>query len=152
VGINPYYPVITVDAVNWAAKLIYGSTLQIIAKFARNEIGKGTEETEQHREVLSKVKEYINCNIERVASYMSKRTLPLFDQKIVTHEYLSRRLLGVACFRKDRRGASNALHAVISELINFGYLEPISKNQLKKDYGVAVTAYAISDSQQIVAG
>ena len=150
VGINPYNPVITADAVKWAAALIHNGTETLLQKFKSGEMGADVEEVDQHSNVITKISEYLTAEESYNHKYMSQRTWPMWNDKIVTHEYLSRRCLGVACFRKDRRGATMALQSALKELMQRGFIEQVGKNQLKEKFGMSIVAYAVTNPEAVI--
>lgn len=149
VGNNPYDPTIGEDVANWAINLVVSDVRNLLSKFEAGEIGIENDETKQLAKVVIIVKDYLLASWQDVAKYSSEGAGAgnLHSRKIVPYSYLQRRLSASSVFKKDKMGATFAVKRAIKTLCERGDLQEVSKAVMTKDFGTAVTSYAISNPQ-----
>jgi hypothetical protein len=145
VGINPYSPQVDMNCVNWAKRLIMADINNLISKFESGEVGDDTEETKQIDEVKRVIKEYIKNDWSEVEKYKASQS-KLHQDKVITLTYIQRRLMGTACFRKDKLGATRSIHKVVETLKDQGMLIEIGKSQILKEYNFNGKCFSASVS------
>lgn len=139
---GPYDPIITYDVAAWSMRFVDRDVRNILSHFDAGEIG--SDESKQLSEVRKVVSEYIHDDYSKVARYQVPRNL--HAAKIIPHSYLSRRLLNIACFRKDRLGRPNeALTRVIRILLDQAELAEVNREQLQREYGSGGKSYIVKE-------
>jgi len=142
VGVNPYQPVVCKDAANWAINIVVSDIKMMLKKFETGEVGLDQEETKQIDEVCRVFKHYLTSEYSKIEGYKAS-TENLHSARIVTLTYVHRRLAAAASFRKDRIGATNAIHRAIKILSDCGDIREIPMNQIAKEYGFTGKCYAV---------
>lgn len=143
VGVNPYNPVITEEIGNWAINVVNVDASNLLSKFDAGEIGVDNEEMKQLAAVIKAVHDYVTSPFSSIVKYCGDGADRLHSDRIVPYSYLHRRLSSVATFRKDRRGATQALKQTLRTLTERGDLAEISRAVMSKDYGSSSIAYGI---------
>lgn len=143
VGCNMIEPVIETDHVQWAMMMIKNDIDNITVRFESGEIGSNNLESRQTLEIVRVIKEYLKSDWEKVAKYAGCRTL--FDAKIVTYAYLSRRLMTNAAFRNDRLGATNAIKRAIQIMLDSDKLREINRGELSTKYNTTQRSFVLRD-------
>jgi hypothetical protein len=92
VGINMFNPVIQVEHLNWAINMVQTDIRQLLKKFHTGQVGASSSENKQVEEVARIFKEYLTQPWERVAGHIHQNRI-LFDNKIISYGYISRRLM-----------------------------------------------------------
>lgn len=144
VGNNMIEPVITVDDILWASHLIQDDILTLTERFETGDIGLNSAEIKQHDELTRITKEYVQENFEYVSKY--KAIAKMHHNKIITHTYLSLRLIKMAAFRNDRLGGTTALKRSIQNFVDSGKFIPVSTLELTTKYSTTQKAYYIDPS------
>ena len=144
VGNNMIDPVITFDDAKWAIDLITNDIDIISKKFESGEVGSNTTEIKQTNEIVRVVKEYAIKDFSYVVKYQANASL--HNAKIITHTYLSTRLLKVAVFRNDKFGATAALKRAIQLLVDNGRLVAVSPKELSDRFRTTQKSYHIDAS------
>lgn len=142
VGIDPYNTVISKDAAEWSINIIIADVNRMLRKFELGEIGEDTEETNQISEVRKAIKEYCTREYNDIEKYKST-TRQIHDDKVITLSFIHRRLAAMACFRKDKIGATRALQRSIDALKDQGDLYEIPVRQLVERYNYTGKCFAI---------
>lgn len=143
VGINPYNPIITVDNLNWAKRLVENDIEMLSNKFELGEIGSKNVDDLQMKEVLKKVKDYLERDWEYVSKYSTSKSL--FSAKWITLEYLLRRLAGLNIFKPK---GSAQVSATLKSMIEMGILKEIPKVDMK-NHNTEQKAYILMDTKYI---
>jgi hypothetical protein len=143
VGVNYSHPVITVENVRWAQAIIEYDIAKLQARFESGEVGCDSEETKQTAHIARIVRDYVTQDVMAATRYGS--TFEFYRDKIVPFVYINKRLSSVAAFRKDRAGATTALHRAIRTTIDCGLIAEIGRAALQKKYGTSQAAYSITD-------
>lgn len=142
VGRDPIKPTITEADCMWATNLLVDQTNALIGKFERGEVGEDAgNEAKQQAEVSRCIAEFILRPNELAEKYDIPKNLA--DNIIVTHSYLSRRLLKLPTFAQDRIGATNALKRAIQNLKDAGDIEELHVSQTVKNYGTRARCFGV---------
>lgn len=143
VGCNPYEPVIDAEAAAWALNLVVADVRNLLGKFDAGEIGVDNEETKQLTTAIKTIREYVTLPFSEVEKYVPGMG-HLHGERIIPYSYIQRRLVSMAIFRKDRRGASEALKRTLRTLVERGDLQEVSKATLSKTYNTTALCYMIA--------
>lgn len=142
VGRDPLKPILSDDDAWWATNLVVDQTNALIGKFERGEVGEEAgNEAKQQAEVSRCIVEFVMRPIELAEKYDVPKNLA--DKFIITHSYLSRRLLKLPTFAQDRIGATNALKRAIQNLKDAGDIEELHVSQTVKDFGTRARCFAV---------
>lgn len=144
VGCNAYDPTIDSTSATWAINFVMSDVNNLLKRFNAGEIGIDNDETKQLAAVIKVIKKFVVSAWSEVETYCADGQSSLHSNKIVPYSFIQRNLTSLAVFRKDRRGAKDALKRALDTLVERGDIEQISKATLKKEYGTACGAYMIS--------
>lgn len=145
VGINRTNPIITYNDMKWAIGFVLTDINQIIRKFFLGEVGMTALPTDEHKQiehVVRIIKEWA-ADPNYWQKYRDSKEMK--DAKVILHEILSRRLLTLPAFSKDRLGATGALKRAIQTLIDWGYIAEVGQSTLQDKFGHKRKAYALID-------
>jgi len=144
VGIHPYEPTITVDVAHWAINLIVADVRNLLNKFDAGDIGvSDNDEAKQLAAVIRVIGDYVTGKFEDVEKYIPGMGM-LHGEKIVPYSYVQRRLASSPLFRKDKRGATEALRRTLATLTERGELQEVGKPTLVKKYGITAKCFMIA--------
>lgn len=131
IGENPYAPVISLSNAQWANGIVCRDVHSLLGRFKAGDLGGGeSDDVRQVQDIIKAARAYLTSPYDDVRSYSSSREL--HAEKILTMQYLQRRLLATAAFRTDRRGATNALKIAVQTLVDSGDIREIPKGELAK--------------------
>lgn len=142
VGCNSLKPIITEENARWAYDVIERDVLAISRKFETGNIGRNNEQNQQISDMKRMIIQYLCDGFEKANKYGVKYNL--YDAKIIPHSYLSRRLLNMASYKRDKIGANGALKRAIQISQDDGLLIEIGRNDLNK-FNVSGRGYMLSD-------
>jgi len=146
VGINMSDPIILPEYVKWAMDIVQNDIRALSKKFEEGLIGTNTFEIKQQAELIRVMREYLTKDYDGVKMYMQGKGMNLlFNNKVIAYAYLSKRLMGVACFKNDRTGATVALKRSIQVLLDSDRVREMDKKQLAEKYGTSQRAFIVSD-------
>ena len=101
-------------------------------------------EDKQQAELISKVvREFMANTVEEISKY-DPRAVELRSAGCVSYSYLQRRLAPVALFRRDARGSSEALKAVLSAMEADGMLRRLEKEEASELFNTSAIVYRIN--------
>lgn len=144
VGINPFDPIITIENVQWARRIVYSDISRLIEKLETGQFGSDNEETKQLEDIRGCFKEYLEKDYKDLKGYDIDSKL--HAHKIIPYAFLSRRLLKFASFRKDRLGATAALKRGIALLTDNGVIKEIGKNELQTKYLTSQRSFMVANT------
>ena len=144
VGCNPYVPTIDDETAQWAIRIVTEDATNLLRRFDAGEIGVNNEEGQQLAAVMKAVHHFVVSPWREVATYAGDSAAGLHSDRVVPYSYLHRKLANVAVFRKDRRGATQALKNALRTMTERGDLGEISRAKMSQDYGSSSVAYGIT--------
>lgn len=146
VGVNMWNPIIEKEHLEWAIGMVDADIAALTSRFEEGMIGANTQEVKQIDEVIRVIKEYVTSSWTEVLRYASAKDRKLYDDKVITYGYISKRLIAVAAFRNDKVGATNAIKRALQILMDRDYINEISKEQLKQKFGTTQKSYMITNT------
>jgi len=146
VGVNMWNPIIEKEHLEWAIGMVDADIAALTARFEEGMIGANTQEVKQIDEVIRVIKEYVTSSWTEVLRYASAKDRKLYDDKVITYGYISKRLIAVAAFRNDKVGATNAIKRALQILMDRDYINEISREQLKQKFGTTQKSYMITNT------
>lgn len=146
VGVNMWNPIIEKEHLEWAIGMVDADIAALTARFEEGMIGANTQEVKQIDEVIRVIKEYVTSSWTEVLRYASAKDKKLYDDKVITYGYISKRLIAVAAFRNDKVGATNAIKRALQILMDRDYINEISREQLKQKFGTTQKSYMITNT------
>ena len=152
VGINMWNPTIEREHIDWAIGMVDADIKTLTEKFESGKIGANTQEVKQIDEVTRVVKEYAIGAWKEVVKYSTPKDKKLFEEKVITYNYISRRLIGTAAFRMDKMGATFAIQRTLKILMDRDYIQELSRQQLKEKFGTTQKSYMISNVKLLEEG
>lgn len=144
VGCDPYHPLITTQHLIWAKSIVEHDIRKLLDRFERGEVGRDSEESKQHNDVVRIIREYVMNGYEAVAKYGVPANL--HNDKLVPYIYVNKRLVAAAAFRHDKAGATNAIKRTLQSLVDSGILREVGRNELATKYGQSQRTFAIADA------
>lgn len=141
VGINAHQPTVTKELTIWATKFVYDEISNITNRFADGDIGQG--ETKQLSDLKAIIKDYYLLSDKLKISYQINQKL--YELKVIPYSYLSRKLVSIASYRKDRLGATTALKRNIQVLADSGILVPLTQNWLQTNASFSGVGYGLGE-------
>ena len=143
IGWNYLFPYIDMASAIWATDLVASQTKKLIAKFENNEVGPvDGNESKQRTTVLRLTAEYNNSKFADIQKYGVNEAL--HKRLIITHSYLSRRILSLPAFANDRLGATAALKRTITRMVEDYELVEVPPKQLAEMFNTKAKAYIVS--------
>lgn len=130
IGANPIQPVVNSHDIAWAYKLIEKDIVAMTRRFEAGEVGTVDEadNLRQLKDMYKVLVEYVMKPHEELASYGVKADA--HKLRLISHSYVSRKLISMASFRKDKRGASAAIKATLAELMEAGVIVKAPNSQV----------------------
>lgn len=148
VGVNPMYPVMTLEHVKWARAIVERDITKLQIRFESGEIGGGSEDSKQASEVKRVICEHIKNDAVSAVKYGS--TSEMHRDKVVPYGYINKRLTAVAAFRRDKSGATISIKRAIQTLIDSGMIAEVGRTDMQTKYGTAQKAYSVLDVRMLV--
>jgi len=137
VSINYHDPVVTQEAYEWAKAFVHADIQALVNRFKRGNIGGG--ESKQHSDMVRKINAYFSSKpAKEYAKYHAKGIVPM--------SVFTRRLTAITSFKNDKRGAGNAIKAMLNECIECGELVEVQKQQAKSEFSTTSKLFALGDS------
>lgn len=127
VGVNFYAPVIDKKCCQWAINTIKRDIEPMSKKFTSGNIGNG--DSKQVADVIIFCRKFIETPKADSPSLESMRI-----KRMIPHNLISRALLNMASFRKDKNGATNALKKTILHLIDSGVLIEANRQKIIEEF------------------
>lgn len=132
VGLNHLYPIVTVENVQYAMKLVQNDINLLADKFRSGLIGANSEENKQREDLARVIRDWAIKSWDENKKYcQGKSDSQLHVEKIVPYAYLNKRLSATSSFKNDHMRATNALKKTIQVFIDSDRIREISKNDPK---------------------
>lgn len=146
VGINPFNPIITKEAAEWAVRLVKYDTENISKRFESGDVGENSHEIAQIKIVRRLIAKYITDPWEKVARTVgdkgNDKLKPLHDNKLTPYRFLQTSTASYKVFKDDRQGATNALKRALKTLQDCGDIQVVPRSEMVK-FGSSTDAYAV---------
>lgn len=143
VGVNMIVPTILPEYVSWAIQIVQADIKALANKFELGLIGISSSETKQQAELSRIIKEYLTRDWSYCKTY--GRSKQLHDDKIITYEYLNKRLVNIAAFKNDKANSTIALKRTIQNFLDSDKIREASREQLIQKYNTTQKAYVLVD-------
>ena len=143
IGLDPYAPIIGVEAARWALNIVVADVHNLMMKFDAGEIGVVNDETKQIAKLIAIIRDYMLRPWSEIEGYKTG-SVDLHANKIIPYSFLHKRLSTQSEFRNDRRGAATALKAAVKTLIERGDLSEVSRATLMASYKTHAQCYMIA--------
>lgn len=144
IGVNPINPVITKDHIKWATGIIVENVSRFTTKFDIGEITMSSEENAQLLKMIDAIYKFISSDFSQVARYCQGQS-NLHKDKIIPYSYLQRKLISVAAYRKDNRGATEAIKRTIRTLQERGDIQELNRAELAKKYDTSARCFIVKN-------
>lgn len=133
VGCNMFNPVVTEDIANWAINIENYNVEMLLERFTAGEVGASqeTSESKQYKELKRVIRDWLLAPWDKLEKY-NAGTVEMFAAKVVPYKYVQMRLVNLAAFREDRRGATNAIKNAIQTMCDHGDLQITSNAAMFK--------------------
>jgi hypothetical protein len=137
VGVNFVKPVVTAEVAAWAIDYIRRDVAGMAKRFETGDVGTG--EDKGLSDARRVIKEYFDNAEDSVKKY--KVDPKMVRGRIIPHDYLCKRLPGLASFKNHRLGATSAIKMVMATLVDTGEVAPMSTLDMEKQFGTRAKAY-----------
>lgn len=141
IGINPYYPQIDINCINWASDLVVRDVKLLLSKFETGDVGR-TSETKQENEILRTMDEYIMLDWEKIKKYKIGIE-KMHKDKVIPYSFINKKLSCMACFKHDKQGPTKAMARALDHMVKTNRIVQIGKEQMQKRYNSTMLAYMI---------
>ena len=135
---NPSKPQVTEVHAKWAIEFVEVDMAYISSRFERGDVGEG--DAKQMNVLREKLRSFFNTSKPPTKD---PKWLEMLAKGAIPHSLVSQKLLAVACFANDRRGATSALNACLKELITMGEVREIPIQQVSQEFGKSCKAYLL---------
>lgn len=142
VGVNYHNPLIEIEHVLWAKKIVENDIRALSSKFEAGEIGKNSSELKQLSEVKRILKEFVYMKPDKLKSYQISEVL--YNNKFIPIAFIQRRLLNNGSFKDDKIGATNAIKRTLNNLIDSDFIAEVPKSKLI-ELGVRQKSYVVTN-------
>jgi hypothetical protein len=129
IGVNPTAPVIDDICWDWAQQLVCSTTDRMVARFESGQIGDSTNEHNQARIIRNELRLYLSMSREELMN--QSIDLNLFNERVISHSRLARRLGRLSSFSKAYGGATASIKKALQNLIDCGELIEIPSAQMQ---------------------
>jgi hypothetical protein len=147
VGINPWQPCVTADIAQWSINMITRDINSMLTKFELGEIAADDEESKQLGMCCSFIREYLTKDWEHISKTKATTAL-LHSEKIIPMSYIHKKCSNSVVFRKDKKGASEAIRKVMKILVERGDIVKLSGLQASK-YDTTSECYMLKNQSLI---
>jgi hypothetical protein len=144
VGVNPIYPVITVENIQWAVNLIERDVANILNKFQTGKVGRETGEANQAADVARCIKEYVH---KPYGPTLAKALVDPAMHKchVIPYSYVNRQCIARSSFRADKVGATFAIKRALESLVQEGLIREVKPHLLNEQFGKSMKAYVVTE-------
>ena len=129
VGRNKLKPVIEVEDINYALKIVKADIKRMQTKLAEGYIGSGDGPRELR--ILKIINDYAHTRPGHGYGINPK----LYDDGLITHKYLYSRCARVSSFYNHKLGVAASFRMTVDSLINSGYIVERNKIDIERLYG-----------------
>jgi hypothetical protein len=132
VGVDPHRPIVEMREAEWSIEFVRRDVEVMTSRYASGDVGTGDSK------LIADLRRVIQRYFEMAKDQLVKAGISEKMQKdgIVPHSFLVTRTSNLSAYKKDRRGATGALKAVIQSLEDSDKLVPVHSNQCKERYNV----------------
>jgi hypothetical protein len=148
VGCNFYDPIIDLNCINWAKRIVLSEVNNMLARFEAGDVGSATdhETVKQVAKAVEVIRDYIVKPWPAIETYRVANAY-MHAERIVPYSYLFKRLAQVAAFSKSRVGSANAIKNTIQLLITRGDVLEVPRGDLQRKFMFTGAAYMIANPQ-----
>jgi hypothetical protein len=145
VGINPYYPCVCKQAVEWATNIIVYDINKMLKKFESGDVGDKTGEIKQINKIKNAMCEYASTDYFKLSKTSKQsNTAGMHNDKVISLSYLSKRFLKDATFYNDRLNATQALKRTLGTMMENGDVRELNVGD-KSKYNTSARLFIISN-------
>lgn len=143
VGCNTFVPTIDTEMFKWATEVVLHDVRRFIDKFDKGEFAANGDERKQLDLVVEAIRFYVVSPWDEIKKYSNIEGYALWENKILSYNYLYQKCRSLAPFRTDKIGASNAIKRAILTLCETGAIEQVDTVTMKKRFGTTAKAYMV---------
>lgn len=142
VGCSVHQPTVTAEIAQWAIDLVVHDVTTMLQRF-KHGVGKGDPV------LLSELKRIVSKYVEFCAEgkpFDKRVNRAMAADYVIPYSFILQRTHSLAAFRRDKRGATQALNLAINSLMNTGTLYEVSKATALEKYGTTARLYRVTAS------
>jgi hypothetical protein len=143
VGCEMTDPVVNRYMAVWAINIVMEDARNVIARFRSGEIVTSNVEQTKLTKMADTFKYYIESPWPKVCAQAGVNASRLHAERIIPYSFLSRRLLNVACFKNEPRGATTAIKETLRTMVERGDIQEVSRATLASEYDMRAVCYVV---------
>jgi hypothetical protein len=146
VGCNFYDPVIDLNCINWAKRIVLSEVHNMLGRFESGDIGSATdhEAVKQAAKAVEVIRDWIVKPWPALEGY-GVGSEYMHAERIVPYSYLHKRLAQAATFAKSRVGSTNAIKNTVQLLMTRGDVLEVPRGDLHKKFQFTGSAYMVTN-------
>lgn len=145
VGINPHNPIIEMNAAEWAVDFVTRDINFVIDRFSEGDVGLG--DSKQIFDLKNSINSYLNNPPKHVKENPQLKSL--HKAGLIPYKFLAQKTVGIASYRNDRLGATQALKRNIQSLIDSGLLIELARQQVLEKFGFSGLVYGLTKQWEV---
>jgi hypothetical protein len=142
VGVNPSVPCVTPDMVDWARKFIVQGIAKVTWRFEHGEVGEASMYVQQQNAIKQIIRSYWDNHFQQ-GLIKDGITREMYDAKMITHHYLSRRIVQFAAFKKSRNPSLD-LDNMMKEMQKSSIVQKIDMGLIRNSGKTGVAYYILN--------
>lgn len=149
IGVNPFNPVVDLEACMWATNIIVNQTEKLIRKFENDEVGDlSNSEAKQIHDIIKCIATFLHSPHDKFSKYGGSEEM--HKDGVFTYSHLQRRLVCQAAFRLDKFGATNAIKRALQHLLEGDDIREMPKAQMQAKYGTTSRGFVVANSTRFL--
>lgn len=146
VGVNWHNPVMTVEMVEWAMRLVTRDYASMSARFKAGETGQG--EHRQEGDMRRAINLYLEMDqYTREKSWGTPKAIS--GKQLIPFHYLRRRCRLLAAFKNDRRGSAKAIEECLKDMVKAEILQLIPPIQTRTEFKLQSDVYTLGSNWNV---
>lgn len=145
VGCNMIDPTVTEYMANWAINIVVEDARNIIERFRSGDIATSNVEQTKLNKMADTFKHYVESPWPKICPMIGANFSKLHAARIVPYSFLSRKLINIACFKNEQRGATAAIKDTIRTMIERGDIQEVSRATLATEYDCRAACYVVAN-------
>lgn len=146
VGCNMIDPCVSEYMANWAINIVVEDARNIMDRFRSGEIATSNAEQTKLNKLADTMKHYIEAPWSKICPIIGANFSKLHAARIIPYSFLSRKLVNIACFKNEPRGATPAIKDTIRTMIERGDIQEVSRATLATEYDCRAACYVVANT------
>lgn len=143
VGCNMIDPCVDEAMANWAINIVVEDARNIMGRFKSGDITTSNLEGTKLDKMAMTFKEYIESPWEKIVKSTGINFSRMHAERIVPYTFISRRLINIACFKNESKGATEAIKATLRTMVERGDIQEVARATLAAEYDCRAVCYVV---------